>query len=76
MRKAFFGKNISYLFLLAFIAFPAALLADPDGADPRLTGAPGDNAQACTACHTGTKLNGGAGSVKIVCPAAIPIRPA
>jgi uncharacterized protein (TIGR03437 family) len=36
------------------------------GAEPRLTNAPGESN--CTACHSGTKLNGGSGSVKIVLP--------
>lgn len=47
---------------------PIFLLADVTGADPRLTGAPGDNQAACTSCHTGTALNGGSGSVKIILP--------
>ena len=47
-------------------AVPILLLADETGADTRLTGAPGD--QTCLSCHTGTKLNGGSGSVKIVLP--------
>lgn len=37
------------------------------GPDPRLTGAPGDAAAACTACHFGT-LNSGPGSVTIILP--------
>ena len=37
------------------------------GPDPRYTGAPGDDSNACTACHTGT-LNSGKGSVKILFP--------
>ena len=50
------------------LSFPVFALADVNGADPRLTGAPGDNQQACTACHTGTALNGGPGSIKITAP--------
>jgi len=61
--KPFTGIILTTLFLLA-----AALHADVGGADPRLTGAPGDNAAACTSCHTGTPLNGGSGSVKIILP--------
>ncbi len=34
------------------------------GPPPGVTGAPGDNARACTQCHAGT-INSGAGSVKI-----------
>lgn len=36
------------------------------GPAPRVTGAPGDNAKACTQCHTTNALNSGPGSVKIV----------
>ena len=36
------------------------------GPPPRVTGAPGDNARACTACHTGNALNSGTGGVKIL----------
>jgi uncharacterized protein (TIGR03437 family) len=36
------------------------------GADPRLTGAPGDGV--CTQCHSGTALNRGGGSVQIKLP--------
>ena len=49
-------------------AFPLLLSAYSSGADPRLTGAPGDTQAACTACHNGTALNGGGGSVKIILP--------
>lgn len=51
-------KSLAFLALLAL-----PLLADNNGADPRLTNAPGD--QNCTRCHSGTALNGGPGSVKI-----------
>ena len=40
-------------------------MADSSGADPRLTGAPGDSN--CTNCHTGA-VNSFSGSVKIVLP--------
>src|SRR5437667_2885306 len=36
------------------------------GPAPRVTGAPGDNARACTSCHSGSALNSGTGSVNIV----------
>lgn len=49
------------LYLALFAA--AALFADVNGADPRLTGAPGD--QNCTRCHSGTAVNSANGSVKI-----------
>lgn len=48
------------------VALPGALWADVNGADPRLTGAPGESN--CTACHSGTALNGGGGSVEILLP--------
>jgi uncharacterized protein (TIGR03437 family) len=51
---------------MAILLFTGSLFADVDGADPRLTGAPGDSV--CTQCHAGTTLNGGGGSVKIVMP--------
>src|SRR5437660_7717657 len=54
--------------MIAILLFTGALFANVDGADPRLTGAPGDSDAACTQCHAGTKLNGGAGSLKIVMP--------
>jgi uncharacterized protein (TIGR03437 family) len=63
-------NNTKLLTILASIssALPILLFADVTGADPRLTGAPGDGQSACTACHTGTALNGGGGSVKIIMP--------
>src|SRR6266536_3128735 len=36
------------------------------GPKPRVTPAPGDDARACTACHGGSALNSGSGSVKIL----------
>src|SRR5258706_5437210 len=36
------------------------------GPAPRVTGAPGDNLRACTSCHSGSALNSGTGSVKIL----------
>ncbi len=51
---------------LSFLALTLALQADQNGADPRLTDAPGD--QTCVACHAGTKLNGGGGSVTVQLP--------
>ncbi|MDP9169566.1 MAG: hypothetical protein M3N54_03015 [Acidobacteriota bacterium] len=60
-------RNFSYLSLtaLACIAVtPTGAFAHSYGPLARLTAGPGDNARACTSCHTGT-LNSGAGSVKI-----------
>lgn len=45
---------------------PIAAFGHSYGPAPRLTGAPGDNARACTQCHAGGALNSGAGSVKIL----------
>src|SRR4051794_27749723 len=63
--------NISHrlitTFLLTFV--PGIVFAYVTGADPSLTGAPGEDATVCTQCHSGTKLNGGAGSLKINMPA-------
>lgn len=36
------------------------------GPPPRVTGAPGDSARACTSCHAGSAINSGTGSVKIL----------
>jgi uncharacterized protein (TIGR03437 family) len=46
-------------------AIPAMILAHAVGAPPRVTGAPGDDANACTQCHLGTPLNGGGGKVEV-----------
>ena len=45
-------------------------LAHKAGPDPRHTGAPGDDPQACatSGCHTGTALNAGGGSVAVTFP--------
>jgi len=45
-----------------------ALQAYSTGPDPRYSGAPGDNAGACTSCHRGQALNSGPGSVKLLLP--------
>jgi uncharacterized protein (TIGR03437 family) len=45
---------------------PTALFGHSYGPPPRVTGAPGDDARACTQCHAGSALNSGTGSVKIV----------
>ena len=62
-RKAMF-------FIAAAAACPVVLFAHMTGADPRLTGAPGDDPDACTSCHLGTRLNAGGGAVKIILPGA------
>lgn len=61
-------KNItSYGFAsVLFSTTLTSVFAHSYGPPPRVTGAPGDNAQACTLCHTGSALNSGAGFVKIL----------
>lgn len=54
--------------IAASFTFPA--FANVDGADPSLTAAPGEASTACTACHSGTALNAGGGSVRIIPPGA------
>ena len=60
-------KNSLYLAaaVLTGIA-PITAFAHSYGPPPRVTGAPGDNSRACTQCHSGSALNSGAGSVKIL----------
>lgn len=53
----------SMLSIVSGVAF-----AHLDGPDPRVTGAPGDEPRACTACHFGSELNSGSGSVTIIPP--------
>src|SRR5262245_20039304 len=36
------------------------------GPAPRVTGGPGDNPRACASCHSGSNLDSGPGSVKII----------
>ncbi len=45
---------------------PIMALANVTGADPGLTGAPGEST--CTECHSGTRINGGGGSIAINLP--------
>lgn len=59
--------RVAQLFVLvAAVNGGSLLLADDHGPDPRLTGAPGD--QTCVACHLGTAVNAGGGSVKLSLP--------
>jgi uncharacterized protein (TIGR03118 family) len=44
------------------------LKAHSAGPDPRYSGAPGDNVNACHSCHLGQNLNSGPGNVKILLP--------
>src|SRR5713101_4676168 len=54
--------------LILFAIVPTLLSAYVGGADPKLTGAPGEDAAACTQCHSGTRLNAGGGSLTILMP--------
>jgi len=49
------------------VALPIVLWAHASGPDPRNTGGPGDNDNACaqSGCHTGTALNQGGGNIAI-----------
>ncbi len=71
LQKSMYAAHRRILFFLTSAAaavVPVALWANVTGADPRLTAAPGESGAACTACHSGTRLNAGSGSVKIVLP--------
>ncbi len=65
---SFKRKIVTVLCLFIGSIVPMVLFADVTGADPKYTAAPGDDSRACTACHIGTSLNGGAGSVQIIVP--------
>jgi uncharacterized protein (TIGR03437 family) len=45
---------------------PICVFGHSYGPPPRVTAAPGDNAKACTQCHSSSPLNSGTGSVKIL----------
>jgi uncharacterized protein (TIGR03437 family) len=51
---------------LVYLLAPLSVFGHSYGPPPRVTGAPGDNARACTACHSTNALNSGSGSVKIL----------
>jgi uncharacterized protein (TIGR03118 family) len=70
MSKTGSYKSAAGFLQLALIVplFCGTLQAFSSGPLPRYTGAPGDNAGACTACHKGASLNSGPGSVRIVLP--------
>jgi uncharacterized protein (TIGR03437 family) len=55
------NKKVTCGVLAGFV--PMLLYAFASGPDARVTGAPGDNPQACTACHFGTPINSAGGSV-------------
>jgi uncharacterized protein (TIGR03437 family) len=61
--------RIRECYLVASIFISAALtqcFAHSYGPAPRVTGAPGDNTRACTACHAGGAVNSFSGSVNIL----------
>src|SRR5450432_2449241 len=51
--------------ILVMVPSVLLLYAYSTGPDPRVTGAPGDDPRACTACHNTSPLNGGGGNVRI-----------
>jgi uncharacterized protein (TIGR03437 family) len=51
--------------ILAMVPSVVFLYAYSNGPDPRVSGAPGDDPRACTACHNTSPLNGGGGNVRI-----------
>src|SRR5689334_7382461 len=51
--------------ILAMVPSVVLLYAYMEGPATRFTGAPGDDPDACTVCHIGTKLNGGGGKVEV-----------
>src|SRR5450759_2806848 len=61
-------RNFSSYFFVAMLAgiVPIAAFGHSYGPPPGVTGAPGDNAKACTQCHATSALNSGTGSVKIL----------
>src|SRR5438874_10408654 len=63
------ANTIRVFFALASLA-PGAVIAVAHsyGPPPGTTAAPGEDARACTQCHTGTALNGGGGKIEIVLP--------
>src|SRR5437764_9498045 len=66
IRSARIGKAVFVGAMLSLVSGLA--LAHIEGPDPRVTGAPGDEPRACTACHFGSDLNSGPGSVAIILP--------
>lgn len=67
--------SFSYTLLFctaALLTLAGTLSADVNGADPRLTGAPGD--LDCTSCHSG-RVNSNSGSVKILLEGAATYTP-
>jgi uncharacterized protein (TIGR03437 family) len=61
-------KNRTGRAILAMVPSVVLLYAYSTGPISRVTGAPGDEAQACATCHLGTPLNGGGGQVVVNFP--------
>jgi uncharacterized protein (TIGR03437 family) len=61
-------RRVPSCFIAAIVAciVPNGLFGHSYGPKPRVTGAPGDDPLACTACHATSALNSGSGSVKIL----------
>jgi len=60
------GKRSSYFFVAVFVSLaPIQIAGHSYGPAPRRTGAPGDDARACTVCHSTSALNSGTGSVNM-----------
>src|SRR5450432_960542 len=60
------AARIALVFGIFAGILPIAAFGHSYGPPPGVTGAPGDNAKACTLCHTTNALNSGTGSVKIL----------
>jgi uncharacterized protein (TIGR03437 family) len=61
------GQRSSYFVVGVFVSLaPVQVAAHSYGPAPRRTGAPGDDARACTVCHSSSALNSGTGSVEIL----------
>ncbi len=62
------SQRVAGLGCAALLGASALIYGYSAGPDRRETGGPGDDQQACTSCHLGTKLNGGGGSVSVTFP--------
>lgn len=63
MPNVTFPRNLALAAAAGLLVFSTIALADPSGADPGHSGAPGE--ATCVACHSGAGLNRGAGRVTI-----------
>lgn len=60
---------------VVLLTLPILLFANPEGPDPRFTGAPGDSTCARSGCHIGTAVNGGTGRVVLQLPGGLTYTP-